>query len=181
MSFKPSPRESLHTTDRREAIESERTRIGEIKAGKGVSKRGRAFGELAFENAADVFVEERKPRVSERTTRLEMERLRPLRAFFSAKQLKQIKADDLAAYQRKRREAVSGRTLNIEVGLLRQIMKRGGVWNRVAEDVQMDRENQNPIAQVLTADEKRLLFAPAASDPKWTVVHCAPVLAVSTT
>jgi integrase len=174
-------RESLHTTDRREAIENERTRISEIKAGKGVSKRGRAFGKLAFGNAADVFVEERKPRVSERTTRLEMERLRPLRAFFSAKQLKQIKADDLAAYQRKRRETVSGRTLNIEVGLLRQIMKRGGAWNRVAEDVQMDRENQNPIARVLTAEEKKLLFGIAASNPKWTVVYCAAVLAVSTT
>ena len=174
-------REALHTTDKREAVDAERTRTSQIKAGKGVSARGRTFGKLAFGTAADLFLEERKPQVSERTSRLERERLKPLRAFFGTKPLKQLKADDIAAYQRKRRETVSGRTLNMEIGVLRQILKRGGVWNRVAEDVQMDRENQNQIAQVLTAEEKKLLFTTAASNPEWTVVYCAAVLAVSTT
>lgn len=174
-------RESLRTTNRNEAKENERTRVSQIKAGKGISTRGRAFSRLPFGNSADAFIEERKPRVSERTTRLERERLKPLRAFFGAKQLKQIKADDIAAYQHQRREAVSGRTLNMEVSVLRQMMKRGGVWSRVAEEIQMDRENQNPIAQVLSGDEKRLLFTTAASNAEWTVVYCAAVLAVSTT
>lgn len=76
----------------------------------------------------------------------------------------------------------------MEIGVLRQMMKRrrhwrprGPVWSTLAEDVKMDREGQKPIAQVLTADEKKLLFGTAASNPKWTVVYCAGVLAISTT
>jgi integrase len=174
-------REALHTTDGRKAKELEKDRVAAIKAGKGISKRGREFARMPFNEAADVFIEERKGQVSERTTRLERERLKQLRAYFGARALKQIKADDIAAYQRKRRETVSGRTVNMEVGVLRQMMKRGTVWSLVAEDVRMDREGQKPIAQVLTAEEKKLLFTTAASNPEWSVVYCAAVLAVSTT
>jgi len=174
-------REALHTTDGRKAKELEKDRVAAIKAGKGISKRGREFARMPFGEAADVFIEERKGQVSERTTRLEWERLKQLRAYFGTRPLKQIKADDIAAYQRKRRKTVSGRTVNMEVGVLRQMMRRGTVWSLVAEDVKMDREGQKPIAQVLTAEEKKLLFATAASNPEWGVVYCAAVLAVSTT
>ena len=47
----------------------ERIRIAAIKAGKGISKRGREFARRPFNNAADVFIDERKGQVSEWTTR----------------------------------------------------------------------------------------------------------------
>jgi integrase len=69
----------------------------------------------------------------------------------------------------------------MEVGVLRQMMKRAKRWNVVAEDVNLDRENTRPIAQVLTPEQKRTLFETAAAKPNWLVAHCAAVLAVSTT
>jgi integrase len=93
-----------------------------------------------------------------------------------------INAEEIAVYQRARRETrISGRTLNMEMGVLRQLMKRAKVWSRVAEDVKLDRENTRTIGRVLTPEQKKLLFNTAASKDEWLVAYCAAVLAVSTT
>jgi integrase len=89
---------------------------------------------------------------------------------------------DIAAYQRYRRETgISGRTLNMEIGVLRQLMKRAKAWSRVAEDVKRDKENTRSVGRVLTAKQKRFLFDTAASKDEWLVAYCAAVLAVNTT
>jgi integrase len=69
----------------------------------------------------------------------------------------------------------------MEVGVLRRLMKRAKLWNRIAEDVKLDREGTRPVAKVLTVEQKRLLFETAASNDKWLVAYCAAVLAVNTT
>ena len=69
----------------------------------------------------------------------------------------------------------------MEIGVLRQMMKRGKVWSIVAEDVRLDRESTKTIAKVLTAEQKRILFDVAGQRLEWMVAHCASVLAVSTT
>ena len=105
-----------------------------------------------------------------------------LRKFFGDRPPLRIRAEAITAYQRVRRETgISGRTLNMEIGVLRRIMKRAKVWSVVAEDVKMDRENTGAIARVLTAEQKKTLFETAASKDEWIVVYCAAVLAVSTT
>lgn len=174
-------REALDTTDKREAVALAQKRIAEIQAGKGASKAGREFARLSFGTAADIYLSERAWRVSERTSQLEKERLKPLRKFFGDRPVFRIKAHDIATYQKARRERVAGRTVNMEIGVLRQLMKRGKVWSVVAEDVQMERESGAQIARVLTEDQKRLLFATATMKPGWLVAHCAAVLAASTT
>jgi integrase len=175
-------REALDTTDKREALALEKKRVGEIQAGKGASKSGREFARKPFGVAAEEFLEERKPHVAERTHVLERNLLSPLRKFFGERPPLRIRADEIAAYQRNRRETgISGRTLNMEVGVLRRIMKRARVWTVVAEDVKMDRENTGAIGRVLTAEQKKTLFETAATKDEWMVVYCAAVLAVSTT
>jgi integrase len=175
-------REALHTSDKREASGLEKKRIGEIQQGKGVSKTGREFARKPFSAAADQYIEDRKPHTAERTNQLERNLLRPLRKFLGEKPLIRIHGEDIAAYQRQRRATgISGRTLNMEVGVLRQIMKRGKVWGIVSEDVKLDREGTRPIAKVLTEPQKRLLFETAASRDEWLVAYCAAVLAANTT
>ena len=49
----------------------EKKRVGEIQQGKGASLIGRAFARKSFGTAADQFLEDRKPLVSERTHQLE--------------------------------------------------------------------------------------------------------------
>lgn len=175
-------REALRTTDRREALGLEKKRVSEIHQGRGASLAGREFARKSFSVAANQFLEDRKPHVAERTFVLERNLLNPLRAFLGDKQLLRIRAEDVTAYQRSRRETgISGRTLNMEIGVLRRIMKRARVWTVLAEDVRMDRESTRPIGKALTAEQKQRLFDVAGNRPEWMVAQCAAVLAVSTT
>jgi site-specific recombinase XerC len=175
-------REALDTTDRREALALEKKRVGEILAGKAASKGGKDFARKPFIEAATVYVEHRKGRVAERTTQLEIEKLRPLKRFFGDKPLLRIKADEIAAYQKARQsKGVSGRTVNMEIGIVRRMLKKAKRWNTVAEDVQMFPEHQREIGKALPVEHKKHLFEAAGSKPHWMVAHCAAVLAVSTT
>ena len=62
--------------------------------------------------------------MSARTVQFETERLRPLKRFFSDKPLMRFKAEDLQAYQQARlKEGISGRTVNMEIGVLRRLFQ----------------------------------------------------------
>ena len=175
-------REALNTSDKREAKALANDRIGQIQQGKGASLSRREFARKGFGAAADEFLQDRKPHVAEKTYQLERNLLYPLRRHFGETALIRIKAEMIATYQRVRRETgISGRTLNMEVSVLRRLLKKAKVWNMVAEDVKLDREATGQIAKVLTAEEKRLLFDTAASNDNWLVAYCAGVLAVNTT
>jgi len=175
-------REALDTTDRREALALEKKRVAEILAGKAASKSGREFARKPFSEAAKLFLEARKPHVAGRTIQFERERLKPLTKFFGGNPLLRIKAENIAAYQNSRlAQGISGRTINMEVGVLRRMLKRAKVWAAVDEDVTMFPERGREVGRALTVEQKQLLFETAATKPDWMVVHCAAVLAVSTT
>jgi integrase len=175
-------REALNTTDKRQAKELEKNRIAEIKQGKNASKTGREFARRPFQEAVKVYLEEREPHVSERTMQFESERLGPPVRHFGEKPLIRFKAEDVSGYQRARLDAgISGRTVNMETGVLRRMLKRAKVWNAISEDVKALPEERGSVAKVLPPDLKRKLFEIAASRPEWMVAHCAAVLAVSTT
>lgn len=175
-------REALNTTDKRLAKEREKDRIAEIKQGKRASKTGREFARKPFTDAAAVHREERKPHVAERTLQVERERLVPLCKYFGDKPLIRIKADDISAYQTERLNAgISPVTINMEVSVVRSMLRRAKAWNSIAEDVRMLPERRKTVGRALPADLKQKLFETAASRPEWMVAHCAAVLAVSTT
>jgi len=112
----------------------------------------------------------------------ETERLGPLMKQLGEKPLLRFKAEDVSGYQKARLDAgISGRTANMETGVLRRVLKRAKVWNAVSEDVKALPEDRSAVAKVLPPDPKRKLFETAASRPEWMVAHCAAVLAVSTT
>jgi integrase len=174
-------RESLNTTDKREAKDKEKDRIAAIKSGKGTSRSGRDLARKPIAEAAQQYLEERKPHTSAQTQRLEKERLKPVLKHFD-KPLARVRAEHIAAYQTKRlADGVSNRTVNMEVGVLRQMLKRAKRWNAIAEDVKMLPESSRPVAKVLTEVQKRKLFETAASRDEWMVAYCAAVIAVSTT
>ena len=112
----------------------------------------------------------------------ETERLGPLVKHFGEKPLLRFRAEDVSGYQKVRLDAgISGRTVNMETGVLRRMLKRAKVWNAISEDVKALPEDRGAVAKVLPPDLKRKLFETAASRPEWLVAHCAAVLAVSTT
>jgi integrase len=69
-----------------------------------------------------------------------------------------IEARDIAKYQAARlAEGASNRTINIEIGLLRQIMRKSGTWARIQPEVHMLKERED-CGRALTAEEERLLL-----------------------
>jgi integrase len=174
-------REALDTTDKRVAKDLEKKRIAEINQGKRASKTGLAFARIPFSDAAERFLEDRRGHVAERTIQFERERLKPLASFFGDKPLIRIKAEDITNYQRARLESgLSGKTINMDVGVLRLMMKKAKCWNMVVDDVKMFPKRSRVVGKVLTPEQKARLFRVAGSKPDWLVAHCAAVLAVST-
>jgi hypothetical protein len=65
-----------------------------------------------------------QPHVSELTTQFERERLKPLCKHFGENPLLRFKAEDVTGYQTARLAAgISGRTVNMEAGVLRRMLK----------------------------------------------------------
>jgi len=59
-----------------------------------------------------------------------------------------ISAEDLAAYQtRRKREGVSNRTVNLELGVLRSILRRYRMWEAIAEDVDFLKETPHRVGR----------------------------------
>jgi integrase len=175
-------REALDTTDKREAAAREKERISEISQGKVASGEGKAFGRLPFTVAAETWLEERRGHIAENSLAYEYERLKALKKYFADKPLRKVRADDIRGYQKQRLDlGRSNKTINGEVAVLRQMMKRAKCWSLVADDVKLFPKRPRAIGRALTRDEKFHLFRTAASKEDWMVAYCAAVLAVSTT
>ncbi|MGO9965757.1 MAG: tyrosine-type recombinase/integrase [Bryobacteraceae bacterium] len=176
-------RESLETRNWQEAQHKQKELIGRILEGKAAPPAGKgSFASLPLEQALDQFVKSREGRVAERTTQIDRERSKVLKRIMGGVLVRKVDAAAIRAYQDARKaEGVSGRTINLEVTLIRQILKRAKRWSIIADDVANLPENQNVVGRALTLEQKLLLFRTAASRPEWDVAYCAGVIAVNTT
>ena len=88
----------------------------------------------------------------------------------------------IEGFQAKRRlEGASNRTVNMDVGALRQVLKRFKQWRRLEDDVKMLTEaGGEPIGRVLTSVEQERLLKAAEANPEWEHVWCAAQLAANT-
>jgi integrase len=72
--------------------------------------------------------------------------------------LLEIESSHIARYQRARlAEGAANRTVNIEVSMLRQIMRKSGAWARIQANVAMLPERQD-VGRALTAKEEAALL-----------------------
>jgi len=90
-------RESLDTSDWREAQAKEKELIAQASQGK-LAGRSMQFGRMAFTMAADLYLEEKLPHLASRTVQTEKERLKPLNAHFGAVSLNRISAEAVRGY-----------------------------------------------------------------------------------
>ena len=98
---------------------------------------------------------------------------------FGKKLLCDVDGRDIAKYQRARlAESASNRSVNIEVGLLRGIMRRAGLWARVATDVSMLRERDD-AGRALSADEESTLLGECAAS-RSRILHAMVVTLLET-
>jgi integrase len=171
-------RESLDTTDWREAQARETELKGQASAGK-LAPSSQQFAKLAFTVAADRYVSDRISHLAPRSIVTERERLKPLNRFFGAAPLTRITADSVRQYIAARKQnGVANRTLNMELGVLRRILKRAKRWYLLAEDIKLLPE-RHAVGRALERNAKLRLLRTAASRPEWQIARLAATLALN--
>ncbi len=185
----------LKTTDEREAKREEKRLISEAGRGK-LTASGENFARLAFSEAADRYLAERMPHLAPLSIRTEKERSRPLKEFFGATPLRKIRVESIWEYvahrkaskkrgpQGRRLEAqasgISNRTINMEVALLRRILKRAKRLHLLTDDLKALPERRG-VGRALALDEKLRLIQVAKGNPDWDNARLAMTLALNTT
>ena len=141
-------RQSLETTDWRQAESREKELIGQGTARK-IAPSSQQFSRLSFNEAADSYVADRLAHLAPRSISTERERLKPLRKILAALRLTRISGETVRAYIANRKEqGAANRTVNMELGILRQILKRAKRWHLLADDVRSlpERRHDGPCA-----------------------------------
>ena len=173
-------RQSLETTDWREAQAKEKELIAQASEGK-LHQTSTSMARQPFGLAADDYVTARKLELATASQAKEKQLLVQLRAYFKQKPLKEITAKRIAEYRGWRAEQnVGPATLNAELGILRRILKRAKLWARVADDIRPLRE-PTTIGRALTEDDKQRLLKTAVMRPEWETAYLAAILCLNTT
>jgi integrase len=149
-------RESAKTKSKTVAKNAERMRRRELEEGfNGISKTQRA---QLFNLAAETWLEAKKAHLSPRSVVIEKLNLKHLKPLFGGVLVCDISADDIAAYQSARlREGAAPKTINLEVGTLRAILRKHRLWANIQPDVQMLRV-RDYVGRALTEEEEKALL-----------------------
>jgi integrase len=173
-------RESLNASDWREAQAREKELIVQASQGK-LAQSSQKFARLAFSEAADRYEVDRLPHLAPTTVITERERLKPLREYFAAVRLTHISAEAIREYIAHRKATgISNRTVNLETGILRRILTRAKLWQRVADDIKPLPERRD-VGRAMSNQEKERLTKTANTKPEWQIARLAMDLALNTT
>jgi integrase len=170
-------RENTHSPVKAVALRLERERRRGLELGTGGLKR--IASPLTFARAAAEFQELRTPGWAPRTRGVNQAACAALLPHFGRLLLADIQPKHIAAFQRHRQNAgMGGRSINIEVALLRQVLIHHRLWANIAPDVRMLRERED-VGRALTADEMHRLLTAARSSASRSL-YPALVLALHT-
>jgi integrase len=173
-------RQSLDTSDWREAQAKEKELIALASQGK-LAPGSQEFSKLNITEAIERYLADRAAHVQPRSKRSESDHAKPLRDYFGTLPIARINVDSILAYVRQRKAAgLSNTTVNMEIGILRRILKRAKRWHFVEDEVPRLPERRD-IGRALQPDEKLRLLKVAQSKPEWETAYLASVLALNTT
>jgi integrase len=92
-----------------------------------------------------------------------------------------IDAESILTYVRVRKtNGLSNTTINMEVGILRRILKRAKRWHLLQDEIPRLPERRD-IGRALRPEEKLRLLKVAQSKPEWETAYLASLLALNTT
>lgn len=149
-------RESARTRSKTMAKKIEDKRRSELESGA-AGIRPKKHG-LLFSTAAKDYITLNEPTWAEGTLRFENYNLKHLLPVFGKRLLSDIEDVDVAQYQKKRqKEKASLRTVNMEVGTLRAILRRSGHWARIQPGVKMFKLRESK-GQTMTAEVKAAML-----------------------
>ena len=167
---------TTETKDYNEAKKKRAQAIRDLQQGKPPSDTNLK----RFEPTADEYIKHRECIVSAGTVRLEKERLKQLKRVLGNVRLKDIMPRTIRKYQSTRGSEVSNRTVNLEIKLLRGILKHENQWARIEHDYARLKEIGESPGRALTPEESLRLFTTAESKDEWFVVYQAAIVANDT-
>lgn len=154
-------RESTRMSSKTRAREVENKRKQALRDGAAGIRRAEA--PRLFSVAAAEFCERKAQAWSKSMLTIAGTALKHLSPVFGKKLLCDITASDISKYQAARlAEGAAPRSINIETGLTRGIMRRHDLWVRIAMDVSMLKERDD-CGRALSDDEEKVLLAECAA------------------
>jgi integrase len=173
-------RVSLETTDRRKAVSTANDKLTQAKTGK-LSTKSQGFARLAFIEAAERYLAGRKTEIADSSHIKETQLLVRPQEYFGVSRVNRIGADQILAYREWRADqGVGPAIINMEVGVLRRILKRAKLWHTVADEIRPLKEPRT-IGRALSPTEKSQLLETASGKPEWETAYYAAILALNTT
>jgi integrase len=173
-------RQSLETSDWREAQAKEKELIAQATQGN-VAASHQGFAKLPFSQAAASYFNGRKLELSESSQKKEWQLLVKPREFFQEKCLTKITAEDVLRFREWRSESgVGPAIINMEVGVIRRMLKRARRWHQLGSDIRPLKEPRS-IGRALSYEEKLRLVRAAGQNEEWQRAQAAMSLALCTT
>ena len=160
-------RESTGTRSKTLALRIEDKRRRDLEEGAAGIKRTRAPRLLSV--AADEWLEIKKATLSPRSVAIEKANLGHLLPEFGRKLVCDIEARDVTRYQQKRLENASPKTVNLEIGTLRAILKRASQWARLQPEVSM-LPARDDIGRAISMEEEAALLKGCAESRSRSLV-----------
>ena len=150
--------ESAKATSKTLARQAERKRHQQLEeAVHGIRKR---TAPVTFAVAADDWMKLKRPTWAAKSYQVEECNLKHLKPAFGSLLLIDLAAEDIADYQKTRLKAgASPKTINLEVGTVRAILRRHRMWAEIQPDVRMMAVHETAGKALSDDEERRLLEA----------------------
>src|SRR5450759_701059 len=149
-------RESTKSSNRNIATAAERTRHAELE--NGFNRVGKRTRPQLFTVAAAQWLKCKTATLSPRSVKIEQLNLKHLEPVFGNLLLTDITADGIADYQTARKaEGAAPKTINLEFGTLRALLRKNRLWADIQPDVKM-LSCEDEIGVALTQYEETALL-----------------------
>jgi integrase len=161
-------RESTGTRSKTLALKIEDKRRRALEEGAaGIRKQRQP---LLLSVAAVEWLDMKKATLAPRSVKIEKANLAHLLPELGRKLICDIEAREIARYQQRRlEEKASPKTVNLEIGTLRAILKRSGQWARLQPEVKM-LPTRDDIGRAITTDEEAALLKACAQSRSRSLV-----------
>jgi integrase len=155
-------RESSKSESKTIAREAERARRRDLE--RGFNRIDRHRTAFPFSVAAEDWLTAKKAHLSPRSVIIERANLKHLNPFFGKMLLTDVRGEDVSRYQAVRLEAgAAPKTVNLEVGTLRAVLRKNRLWFAIQPDVKMLRVREDVGRAISHVEEAALLEACRAS------------------
>jgi integrase len=170
-------RESTGTRSKTLALKIEDKRRRALEEGTaGIRKQRRP---LLLSVEAEEWLELKRATLAPRSVKIEQTNLAHLLPELGRKLICDIEVPEIARYQQKRLEdEASPKTINLEIGTLRAILRRAGQWARLQPDVKM-LPTRDDVGRAITPDEEAALLKACARSRSRSLVPFV-ILAIET-